>query len=201
MICRRESALTKKQADDRGDDREAAEYQRGRRPAASATAGSISAPSSIVAMIVTRRSHDRSPAMPRSRRRFPHVVRRSRPGCGGRPRDCPPRPCDEVGPTSAPLDEDAAAQHAAKMEISEPPNAKPTSGGIAWCNPSFIRFGAHCARRSGTSRAATPSRPRADHQHAGDRAPRKGHRESLVQPVRAPRPCARSSAPTRSWPM
>ncbi len=44
-------------------------------------------------------------------------------------------------PTSAPLVKMPPPSRA-KIEISDPPNARPTSGWIAWWSPSFIRFGA-----------------------------------------------------------
>ncbi len=48
-------------------------------------------------------------------------------------------------PTSAPLVKMPPPSRA-KIEISEPPNARPTSGSIAWWSPSFIRFGAPVRR-------------------------------------------------------
>ena len=84
-------------------------------------------------------------------------------------------------PTSAPLVKMPPPRRA-KIEISEPPKARPTSGWIMWCRPSFVRI----RRPVGGARqepveAGHAEQAQADDQHAGDRAAAERDRERLVE--------------------
>ena len=85
-------------------------------------------------------------------------------------------------PTSAPFVKMPPPSRA-KIEISEPPNARPTSGSIA-----VMQALVHQVRRVVRSGHEEPVEPgdaeqaEADDQHAGDRAAAKRDGERVVQP-------------------
>ena len=84
-------------------------------------------------------------------------------------------------PTSAPLVKMPPPRRA-KIEISEPPNARPTSGWIAWCRPSVHQV-RRAVRRADQEpvEAGDAEQAEAHDEHAGDRAAAERDRERFVE--------------------